>query len=104
MEEDAVPVILLVVGFEENAADPMDVSAMVLQADADGEAFPAEQSISQEDLDEMISSGRMPVRELSNLALVRMCSRRPAHVSIGGMHGQPGAWPAMESVRRSPRH
>lgn len=62
MEGDAVPVILLVVGFEENPADPTDVSALVLQCDASGEAHPADQSISQEDLDEMINSGRMPVR------------------------------------------
>eukprot|EP01043_Picozoa_sp_COSAG02_P046875 COSAG02_NODE_4430_length_5367_cov_3.587699_5_plen_78_part_00 len=58
-----MPVILLVVGFEENAVDPTDVSALVLQADANGAALPAEQSISQEELDEMISSGRMPVRD-----------------------------------------
>ena len=62
MEEDAVPVILLVVGFEENPADPTDVSALVLQCDASGEAQPAAQSISQEGLDELINSGRMPVR------------------------------------------
>ena len=57
-----MPVILLVVGFEENAVDPTDVSALVLQCDASGEAQPAAQSISQEGLDELINSGRMPVR------------------------------------------
>lgn len=73
MEEDAVPVILLVVGFKENAADPTDVSALVLQADADGEPLPTQQSISQLDLDAMISSGRMPVRQPCNIALANVC-------------------------------
>lgn len=64
MEADAVPVILLVVGFEEDPNDPTDVSALVLQlSDPNGEALSAEHSISQEELDEIISSGRMPVRQ-----------------------------------------
>ena len=52
--------VLLVNGFAQNPREPTDVSVFVVQCSQAGELVPPSEAISQEQLDALVSAGRMP--------------------------------------------